>query len=198
MDDKIVDFSKLKEKVRDKDVYDFESYIYDLYYKMAEGKMNMMQLTAEITEYMTKHNISQEKLINIQKEMLARQGLSMEDVADQMANMTPADLKGMGVDPGMFGAGNMQGNYEDLRKVMSFEEKYKNRIGKKVLTTYKIKNDTNDIEIELDGNTVFIKSIKEINLQDIELNEFLCSYKKTLKDETINIELCSNVQNYLY
>ncbi|MGL4990613.1 MAG: DUF3867 family protein [Sarcina sp.] len=198
MDDKIVDFSKLKEKVRDKDVYDFENYIYDLYYKMAEGKMSMMQLTKEIADYMAQHNISQEKLINIQKEMLARQGLSMDDVAQQMNNLSPDDLKNMGVDPKMFKNENVQESYEDLRKVMSFEEKYKSRIGKKSFTTYKIKNDKNDIEIELDGNTVFIKSAKEINLQDVELNEFLCSYKKTLKDDTLNIELCSNVQNYLY
>lgn len=198
MDDKIVDFSKLKEKVRDKDINDFEGYIYDLYYKMAEGKMNMMQLTQEITSYMAQHNISQEKLINIQKEMLARQGLSMEDVASQMTNMDPSMLKSMGVDPGLFDKDKMKDSYEDLRKVMSFEEKYKSRIGKKSFTTYKIKNDTNDIEIELDGHNVFIKSAKEINLQDVELNEFLCSYKKTLKDDTLTVELCSNVQNYIY
>ncbi|MGL4654283.1 MAG: DUF3867 family protein [Sarcina sp.] len=198
MDDKIVDFSKLKDKVRDKDVNSFESYIYDLYYKMAEGKMNMMQLSQEISAYMQENNISQEKLINIQKEMLAKYGLSMDDVSAQMANMDPSMMKNMGMNPNMFGGANVQDSYDEIRKVMSFEEKYKARIGKKALTTYKIKNDINDIEIQLDGNNVFIKSIKDINLSDNELNEFLCSYKKTLKDDTINIELCANIQNYIY
>ena len=198
MDDKIVDFSKLKDKVRDKDVNSFESYIYDLYYKMAEGKMNMMQLSQEISAYMKENNISQEKLINIQKEMLGKYGLSMDDVSSQIANMDPSMLKNMGINPNMFGGKDFQESYEDLRKVMSFEEKYKSRIGKKALTTYKIKNEINDIEIQLDGNNVFIKSVKDIALSDNELNEFLCSYKKTLKDETINIELCANIQNYIY
>ena len=198
MDDKIVDFSKLKDKVRDKDVNSFENYIYDLYYKMAEGKMSMMQLSQEISAYMQENNISQEKLINIQKEMLAKYGMNMDDVSAQMANLDPNTFKDMGINPNMFKNANVQESYEELRKVMGFEEKYKARIGKKALTTYKIKNNINDIEIQLDGNTVFIKSVKDINLSDNELNEFLCSYKKTLKEDTINIELCSNIQNYLY
>ncbi|MGL4453968.1 MAG: DUF3867 family protein [Sarcina sp.] len=198
MDDKIVDFGKLKDKVRDKDVNSFENYIYDLYYKMAEGKMSMMQLSQEISAYMQENNISQEKLMNIQKEMLSKYGLSMDDISSQMANMDPNMMKSMGMNPNMFGGVNVQDGYEEIRKVMSFEEKYKARIGKKALTTYKIKNDINDIEIQLDGNNVFIKSVKDINLSDNELNEFLCSYKKTLKDDTLNIELCANIQNYIY
>ncbi|MGL5574068.1 MAG: DUF3867 family protein [Sarcina sp.] len=198
MDDKIVDFGKLKDKVRDKDVNSFENYIYDLYYKMAEGKMSMMQLSQEISAYMQENNISQEKLMNIQKEMLSKYGLSMDDISSQMANMDPNMMKSMGMNPNMFGGANVQDSYEEIRKVMSFEEKYKARIGKKALTTYKIKNDINDIEIQLDGNNVFIKSVKDINLSDNELNEFLCSYKKTLKDDTLNIELCANIQNYIY
>ncbi|WP_297439096.1 DUF3867 family protein [uncultured Clostridium sp.] len=198
MDDKIVDFSKLKEKVRDKDINEFETYIYDLYYKMADGKMNMMQMIQEIGVYMKEHNVSQEKLMNIQKEMLARYGMNMDDLAGQMQNMDPSILKNMGVNPSMFKGESMNESYEDLRKVMSFEEKYKAKIGKTSVTTYKIKNNINDIEINLDGNTVLIKSNKEISLQDNELNEFLCSYKKTLKEESINIELCSNVLNYIY
>ncbi|WP_297520732.1 DUF3867 family protein [uncultured Clostridium sp.] len=198
MDNNIVDFGKLKDKVRDKDINSFENYIYDLYYKMAEGKMSMMQLSVEISTYMQENNISQEKLINIQKEMLAKYGMSMDDVSEQMANMDPSTFKNMGVDPKMFKNANVQESYEELRQVMGFEEKYKARIAKKSLTTYKIKNSINDIEIQLDGNTVFIKSIKDISLSDNELNEFLCSYKKTLKDDTINIELCGNIQNYIY
>ncbi|MGL4739565.1 MAG: DUF3867 family protein [Sarcina sp.] len=198
MDDKIVDFSKIQNKVRDKDVDKFEAYIYDLYYKMAEGKMNMMQLTQEVTSYMQENNVSQDKLLKIQEEMLGRYGVTMDDVAREMG-MNPEDLKGPNAMNSFANTnGQFKESYEDLRKVMSFEEKYKNRLNKRSLTTYKIKNDVNDIEIMLEGNTVFIKSPKDINLGDVELNEFLCSYKKTLKDDKINIELCSNVQNYIY
>ena len=189
MDDKIVDFSKLKEKVRDKDINDFENYIYNLYFKMAEGKMNMMQFTKEITSYMQENNISEEKFVNIQKEMLSRYGVSMDDIDGQ--------LKGMGIDPATMTGMNSKA-YEDMRKVMGFQEKYKTRLSSKTLTTYRIKNEKNDIEIHLEGNNVLIKSSKDIDLQDIELNEFLCSYKKTLEDSSLSIELCSNIQTYIY
>ncbi len=51
MSDRIVDFNELKNKARDKDIDKFESYIYDLYYSVAQGKMSMMELSREITKY---------------------------------------------------------------------------------------------------------------------------------------------------
>lgn len=203
MDDKIVDFGKLKNKVRDKDINDFEGYMYDLYFKMSEGKMNMMEFTTNITSYMQKNNISQEKFMNIQKEMLGRYGLDMNNLDESLKNMgidpsTLGSIPGMPTMPGAPGVDAMGKAYEDLRKTIGFQEKYKSRLGNKALMTYKIKNDSNDIEIQLEGNNILIKSIKDINLQDVELNEFLCSYKKTLENQTLNIELCSNVQNFIY
>lgn len=203
MDDKIVDFGKLKNKVRDKDINDFEGYMYDLYFKMSQGKMNMMEFTTNITSYMQKNNISQEKFMNIQKEMLGRYGLDMNNLDESLKNMgidpsTLGSIPGMPTMPGAAGADAMGKAYEDLRKTIGFQEKYKSRLGNKALMTYKIKNESNDIEIQLEGNNILIKSIKDINLQDVELNEFLCSYKKTLENQTLNIELCSNVQNFIY
>ena len=59
--DRVIDFNELKNRVNDKDVDQFESYIYTLYYKMAEGKLTMAEFSKEITAYMGEHNISQEK-----------------------------------------------------------------------------------------------------------------------------------------
>lgn len=206
MDDKIVDFGELKNKVRDKDINDFEGYMYDLYFKMSEGKMNMMEFTTNITSYMQKNNISQEKFMNIQKEMLGRYGLDINNLDESLRSMgvDPSmlnNIPGMPNMPGMESISGMDGigkAYEDLRKTVGFQEKYKARLINKPLMTYKIKNELNDIEIQLEGNNILIKSVKEIDLQDIELNEFLCSYKKTLENQTLNIELCSNVQNFIY
>ena len=47
--DKIIDFNELKNKVNEKDIDNFESYIYSLYYKMAEGKLTMAEFTKEMT-----------------------------------------------------------------------------------------------------------------------------------------------------
>lgn len=190
MDERIVDFNELKNKARDKDIDKFESYMYDLYFQMAQGSLSMFEFSKKIQEYMNENNISQEKFFNIQKEMLNRYGISTSDIEGQ--------LKNMGFDPKSFGGMSTGDDYEKVRKTLSFQEKYKARIGSKVVTTYKIKNDLNDIEIHLDGENILIKSPININMQDNELNEFLCSYKKTLDNKVLNIELCSNTSMYNY
>ena len=70
MSDKIIDFNELKNKVKDKDVDKFEDYIYSMYYKLAEGKMNMGEFSKNIMVYMQENNISQDKLLSIQKKFL--------------------------------------------------------------------------------------------------------------------------------
>ena len=66
MSDKIIDFNELKNKAKDKDIDKFEDYIYSMYYKLAEGKMNMADFSKNIMSYMEENNISQDKLLNIQ------------------------------------------------------------------------------------------------------------------------------------
>ncbi|MDZ5255040.1 DUF3867 domain-containing protein [Clostridium sp. LIBA-8841] len=188
MSDRIVDFNELKNKARDKDIDNFESYIYDLYYSVAQGNMSMMDLSREITKYMNENNISQEKFLNIQTEMLKRYGFDMEDIEGQMKNL--------GIDMSNFGI--QEGDYEGLRKTLSFQEKYKGKVKTSNVTTYFIKNEKNDIELILEKNKVLITSPKNIDLQDGELNEFLCSYKKTLPDDLLDIRICENVGQYNY
>lgn len=187
MDDRIVDFNELKNKVRDKDIEKFEQYIYSLYYSLAEGKLSMSDLNTNITKYMQENNISQEKFFNIQKELMKRNGLDVSSLEGQMKNM--------GID---MGALNIQTDYEDLRKSLSFQEKYKGKLSVKSITFYTIKNDINNVEIILQNHNVILKSTKHINLQDVELNEFLCSYKKIVKEEMLNISICENTNNYQY
>ncbi|NYC31906.1 hypothetical protein B0H42_004537 [Clostridium saccharobutylicum] len=67
MSDRIIDFNELKNKAKEKDVDKFEDYIYSMYYQMAEGKINMADFSKQIMSYMQENNISQDKLINIQK-----------------------------------------------------------------------------------------------------------------------------------
>ena len=43
--DRIIDFNEIKNRVNDKDVDKFESYIYNLYYDMSSGKLNMSDFT---------------------------------------------------------------------------------------------------------------------------------------------------------
>lgn len=183
MSDKIIDFNELKNKVKDKDVDKFEEYIYSMYYKLAEGKMNMADFSKNIMAYMQENNISQDKLINIQKKFLERYGIDPSTIGEQF-NI-----------PGL----NMNGaNYETIKKTASFHEKYKSRISNKAMSEYFIKNEKNDLKVLLEGTDVILVSEKNIDLNDNELNEFLCSYKKVIEDKKINIVLCENTKSYEY
>ena len=81
---------------------------------------------------------------------------------------------------------------------MSFQEKYKDRIKVKPITEYYIKNDKNNLTILLDQNNVILKSSEKIDLSDNELNEFLCSYKKTVEEELLKISICEDTREYDY
>ena len=189
MDDRVVDFNELKNKVRDKDVDKFESYIYDLYYSVATGSMTMGDFTKRVTEYMNDNNISQEKFFNIQKEMLKRYGFDLGNIEEQM--------KGFNMGMGMPNAAP-QDNYEQFRKNSSFQEKYKGQLTIKNLSVCTIKNDLNELEIFLNEKELIIKSNKKVNFKDLELNDFICSYKKTLDNDKIKVKVCDSETTYEY
>ncbi|ALB47378.1 MULTISPECIES: DUF3867 domain-containing protein [Clostridium] len=185
MSDKIIDFNELKNKVKDKDIDKFEEYIYSMYYKLAEGKMNMSDFSKNILAYMEENNISQDKLINIQKKFLERYGVD------------PSLIQGQFKIPG-FDTGGSNLDYQTIKKTMGFQEKYKSRISNKTMSEYFIKNEKNDLKVLLENLDVILVSEKSIDLNDNELNEFLCSYKKVIEDKKINIVICEKVKNYEY
>ncbi|PPK48259.1 DUF3867 domain-containing protein [Clostridium algidicarnis] len=186
-DDRIVDFNELKNKAREKDIDNFEQYIYDLYYSLSQGELSITAFSSKIKEYMDKNSISSEKLFNIQKEMMKRYGLDPEDIEAQM--------KSLGLN---FSEMPIESDYENIRKAIGFNEKYKNSLNSKVVSTYSISNNSNNVDIILDKENVILRSSNAINLKDLELNDFLCSYKKVLEDKPLNISLCENIKTYEY
>ncbi|MDR3594259.1 DUF3867 domain-containing protein [Clostridium sp.] len=183
MSDKIIDFNELKNKVKDKDVDKFEEYIYSMYYKLAEGKMNMADFSRNIMSYMQENNISQDKLINIQKKFLERYGIDPSNIEEQF------NIPGFNMN---------SSNYEAIKKTAGFHEKYKSRLSNKTMSEYFIKNEKNDLKVLLENTDVILISEKTVDLNDNELNEFLCSYKKVIEDKKINIVLCENIKSYEY
>jgi len=184
----VIDFNELKNRANDKDIDKFEDYIYSLYYSMGEGKINMVEFSKKIQAYMEENNISQEKFLNIQKKLMERYGFDMNNIDEQM--------KSYGID--INGIGSLGKDYEEMRKSLSFQEKYKGRLSSKAVTIYSIKNTKNDLEILMEEDNVILKSLKNIDLNDNELNEFLCSYKKLIKDKALNISICEKSTTYIY
>lgn len=185
MSDKIIDFNELKNKAKDKDIDKFEDYIYSMYYELSEGKMNMADFSKNIMSYMQENNLSQDKLLNIQKKFLERYGFDSSSIDEQFKI------------PG-FNMNNSESNYETIKKTISFQEKYKSRLSTKAMSEYFIKNETNDLKVLLEKENVILISDKNIDLNDNELNEFLCSYKKVIEDKKIQIVLCENIKSYEY
>lgn len=186
MDERIIDFNELKNRVNDKDIDKFENYIYSLYYDMAQGKLSMAEMSRKVMEYTNENNISNDKFIKMQKKLMERYGMD--------PSMFDEQLKAMGLDKFKTDTPD----YESMRKTLSFQEKYKDKLELKNVTYYKINNDSNKVEILVEGKNVIVKSEGKVNLEDTELNEFFCSYKKLQKDEMINISIFENVKTYNY
>ena len=162
-----------------------EDYMYTLYYQMAEGKITMADFTKNIYKYMEDNNISQDKFVNIQKKLMERYGFNPDNIEEQ--------LKGLGVE-----IPNIDTNYETVRKTMSFKEKYRDKIKNSAISSYSIKNDKNDLDIIMNEEKVILQSSGKIDLNDIELSEFLCSYKKLIEDKKLSIKVCEDIKTYDY
>ena len=184
-DDRIIDFNKLKNKVKDSDVDKFEQYIYSLYGSVMSGNMSMVEFSKKIMDYMSENNISHEKFINIQKKFMERYGMDSSEIDEQ--------LKNLGINPDNIDLEN----FKYIKKNIGFYEKYSYKIQPNAFVETYIKNDHNDLKIILDKENVTLISEDNINLVDAELNEFLLSYKNSL-EKTIKITICENVTKYDY
>lgn len=184
--DKIIDFNELKNKVNDKDVDKFESYMYSLYYDMSDGKLNMADFTKKVMAYMEENNISQDKFLKMQTKLMERYGYDASALEEQIKSLGLNNIIPQGDD------------IEKARKAMSFQEKYKERIKVKTINTYFLDNDKNNLDIITEGINVILKSEGKIDLTDLELNDFLCSYKKVVDDNKLKITICENTKEYEY
>lgn len=184
--DKIIDFNELKNKVNDKDVDKFESYMYSLYYDMNDGKLNMADFTKKVMGYMQENNISQDKFLKMQTKLMERYGYDASALEEQIKSLGLSNFIPQG------------GDIEKARKAISFQEKYKERIKVKTINTYFLDNDKNKLDIITEDVNVILKSEGKIDLTDLELNDFLCSYKKIVEDSKLKITICENTKEYEY
>lgn len=184
--DRIIDFSEIKNRVNDKDVDKFESYIYNLYYDMSSGNLNIADFTKKMMDYMEENNISQDKFLKMQTKLMERYGFDASGIESQ--------LKTLGLNNVIPGAEDI----EKIRKNMSFQEKYKDKIQVSTVNNYSISNEKNNVKVLTEGEKVILTSEGKIDLNDVELNEFLCSYKKVIEDKNLTITICENVKEYEY
>ncbi|WP_461205142.1 DUF3867 family protein [Clostridium sp. DL1XJH146] len=190
----VIDFNELRNRVTDKDVDKFEQYLYSIFYSVGTSDFDIMKMTEKFNMYKDKNNLTEEKFNNIQKKLMERlafqYGLSIEDLEKQLGSL--------GMDTQFMN--NIQGKI-DIKKIereFHFLEKFNGKMGKKIVITYNIKNDLNNLEAVLNDGSITLISAGKINLQDPELSDLLVSYKASLEIESININICENKINYQY
>lgn len=172
----VINLDDFKNKVRDKDVDELESYIYSLYFQVAEGKMTLADVNLEIRKYMEEHSISDAKFMEIQKKLVERYGYDPNDLEKQL----------------------LEGRDLLIQKTPGLLEKYGSSIQEMKGFLKEIKNDRNDLEIFCSGTHVILLSGKTVDLEDNELHEFLVSFKRQAGSDSLDIRIGENIQRFEY
>lgn len=171
----VIDINKFKNKVRDKDVDALESYIYSLYYELAEGRITMGEMNRKIQEYVSQNDISQTKFLELEKKLMERYGYDPSILDNQESPDASV----------MMAASNLRQKYGDSQK-------------QAVMIRMEIKNDKNDCVILGNGSEIFIYSSGKVELEDNELNEYLVSYKRQFGEKTLKVHVSSDTGVYDY
>ncbi|MDR1774276.1 MAG: DUF3867 domain-containing protein [Clostridioides sp.] len=84
---------------------------------------------------------------------------------------------------------------ESLNEML--DEFIENEVKRKCLFA-NITNDLNNVDIILEKGKIYLYSLKNINLQDKELNDFLSECKKRYSDGSLKVTMCENATKYEY
>lgn len=161
----IIDLSKFKEKVRDKDVDELENYIYSLYFQVAEGKMTLADVNREIRKYVEENDISHTKFMEIQKKLIERYGYDPNELEKQLMQ-----------DPSLLG--QSRGLLEKYGKSIEEAKGYR-----KV-----IKNNRNELVIFATGHRIILLSEKRSTWRTTKFTNFwsLTSVRRAAKPWTFS------------
>lgn len=173
----VIKFDEFKNKARDKEIDKLEDYIYSLYYKMAEGKISFADMNKEIMNYVNENGISMEKFNEMQLKLVERYGFDPETIKENL---------------------NVEGLDKTLNIAMTLKNKYGDSLNLVRVIKKHIKNEKNDIFIICEGNEITMFSENTIDLEDNELHDFLVSYRRQLKEESLKIRMGDNYSEFTY
>lgn len=184
-DEKIIKFGKLQEKWEEQDLEKFESFMNGLVEKFVSGSITMQELSVKIDQYRRENNISDEKMMKLQKSLVKKMGMdfgidNIEEKMDEIEEKIKSDA------PELKGA-----------KKFIFKDYYKDRIEEKMLMQIEIKNKKNDLKMIFNGNNITIITEKKVDFSDNELNEIVANYKECVEG-TLKIVSCEATKIYEY
>lgn len=193
-DEKIINFKDMKDKVKPSDVDKFDEYIYSLFGEVASGNISMFEFTSRITKYMEENNISKEKFIELEKQMLQRYGFDIDNIEEEMKKLQNENSQEK--------ISNFVKEWEGMdnnsvARRLGFYDYYAKQLKETNVLELNVKNEKNDVRILLDKNKITLISEKKIDLSDSEINQIITYYRGTM-NEPLKVLICEATNQYDY
>lgn len=184
-DEKIINFDKLQEKWDEQEVDKFEAFLNSQMDGVFSGRLTMAEFSKSMRQYQQENNISNEKLIELQKKILSKMGvdLDLNELDKEIANLEEV-MK------------DEDGKTINIRK-MAFFDYFSDKIETKEIPQMKMENGKNNLSLQFDGNQITIISEKQVDFSDDELNEIIAGYKESVEG-SLKIITCEATKIYEY
>lgn len=184
-DDKIINFDKLQEKWDEQEVDKFESFLNSKMEAVFSGQISMSEFSKSMKEYQDKNNISNEKLIDLQKKLLNKMGVDLDinNIDKEISKLEESIKKE--------GKGDV-----NIRR-MAFFDYYSDQIENKEIPKMELKNSKNDMMLLFIGNKIIIITENKVDFSDDEFNQIVAGYKSTVEG-SLKIITCEATKVYEY
>lgn len=189
-DEKIINFADIKNRVTEEDVDAFEAFMSkELLNLDLNPELDMVGFANKISEYQERHNISNEKFMEIQTKMIERYGFTASD-----DNLMQQEKKATEELNKRFRESD---TYIYMSAIFGLNAIFDDKVEEKRTLQLDIKNDKNDLRMIFSGTTVTIISEKKIDLSDDNINKAISRYRESA-EKTIRIQICEASNAYDY
>lgn len=184
-DEKIINFDKLQEKWDEQEIEKFEGFLNSKMDLVFRGQLTMAEFSKSMRDYQRENNISNDKLIELQKKILSKMGVDLDlNEIDKEIERLEETMK------------SEDGKSINIRK-MAFFDYYSDRIENKEIAQIKLENSKNNLSMIFDSNQIIVFSEKQVDFSDDELNEIIAGYKESVEG-SLKITTCEATKIYEY
>ncbi|MEG0250489.1 MAG: DUF3867 family protein [Peptostreptococcus sp.] len=195
-DEKIIKFGKLQEKWNEQEVDKFEDFLNMMMEDVVTGNISISEFTAKMSKYQLDNNISNEKLMELQKKLLEKMGIDIDinDFNKQMEILEGLEKSGSNSD-----SDGENKNSFDTKKIkeIAFFDFYKDKITNKKIPEFHLKTEKNDLIMFMEEDKITIVTENKIDFADDELNAVITDYRECIHG-SLKIVACEASKIYEY
>lgn len=195
-DKKIIKFGKLQEKWDEQEVDKFEEFLNMMMEDVVTGSISISEFTAKMSKYQIDNNISNEKLMELQKKLLQKMGIDI-DIND--FNKQMEILEGLENNSENSDSKEKDKNRFDTKKIkeIAFFDFYKDKIENKKIPEFHLKTEKNDLIMFMEEDKITIITEGKIDFADDELNGVITDYRECIHG-SLKIIACEATKIYEY